>query len=56
MSETGSGPGSFDIDGFVWHLPYGNPENQLAGQGWSIFNGEIVESLFAWPYDRAAHA
>ncbi|GAA6014600.1 hypothetical protein JCM8202_001595 [Rhodotorula sphaerocarpa] len=44
VAETGSGPGSFDpTDGLVWHLPYGNPENNLSGQGWSIFN-----SILGW--------
>ncbi|GAA5976211.1 hypothetical protein JCM10908_005418 [Rhodotorula pacifica] len=44
VAETGSGPGSFDpTDGLVWHLPYGNPENNLSGEGWSIFN-----SILGW--------
>ncbi|GAA6025990.1 hypothetical protein JCM11491_000591 [Sporobolomyces phaffii] len=59
VSETGSGPGSFDVDGSVWHVAYGSPENQLAGQGWSIFNailgwqnsatlGSILSYCFYW--------
>ncbi|GAA5863834.1 hypothetical protein JCM3774_001172 [Rhodotorula dairenensis] len=44
VAETGSGPGSFDpTDGLVWHLTYGNPENNLSGEGWSIFN-----SILGW--------
>ncbi|GAA5824926.1 hypothetical protein JCM3770_002295 [Rhodotorula araucariae] len=44
VAETGDGPGSFDpTTGLVWHLPYGNPENQLDTKGWSIFN-----SILGW--------
>ncbi|KDQ13780.1 hypothetical protein BOTBODRAFT_160045 [Botryobasidium botryosum FD-172 SS1] len=39
VSEVGDGPGSFDVDGNVWHLLYGNPEGgKNQGGGWSIFN------------------
>ncbi|GAA5960997.1 hypothetical protein JCM3765_006496 [Sporobolomyces pararoseus] len=59
VSETGSGPGSFDVDGLVWHVPYGSPENQLSSQGWSIFNailgwqntatlGSVLSYCFYW--------
>ncbi|GAA5938449.1 uncharacterized protein JCM15063_000739 [Sporobolomyces koalae] len=58
ISESGDGPGSFDVDGSVWHV-HGNPENQLAGQGWSIFNailgwqssatlGSVLSYCFFW--------
>jgi len=36
-SETGSGPGSYDIDQSVWHVNFGNPEIN-GGSGWGIFN------------------
>ncbi|BGP23525.1 high-affinity iron transporter [Rhodotorula toruloides] len=59
LGEVGDGPGSFDPTGSVWHLTYGNPENQLAGQGWSIFNallgwqntatlGSVLSYVFYW--------
>lgn len=31
------------MQGNVWHVTYGNPENNLDSQGWSIFN-----ALFGW--------
>ncbi|KAF8588812.1 Ftr1 protein [Ramaria rubella] len=39
----GDGPGSYEVTGNVWHLDCCNPENDLDGQGWSIFN-----ALFGW--------
>ncbi|PLW37394.1 hypothetical protein PCASD_09905 [Puccinia coronata f. sp. avenae] len=36
-AEAGDGPGSFPVDGYIWHLDYGNPENKLAAGGWMIF-------------------
>ena len=36
-SETGSGPGSYDIDKSVWHVNCCNPEMN-GGGGWGIFN------------------
>ena len=39
----GDGPGSFRVQGNVWHLDCCNPENNLDGQGWSIFN-----AIFGW--------
>ncbi|GAA6031772.1 hypothetical protein JCM8097_001981 [Rhodosporidiobolus ruineniae] len=39
IGETGSGPGSFDPTvGVAWHLLYGNPEDNTATDGYSIFN------------------
>ncbi|KAK4700501.1 high-affinity iron transporter, partial [Phenoliferia sp. Uapishka_3] len=38
VGELGSGPGSYDVRGNVWHLDYGNPENNTSGSGWSVFN------------------
>jgi len=39
----GDGPGSFRVQGNVWHLDCCNPEDNLDGQGWSVFN-----ALFGW--------
>ncbi|KAF7291854.1 Iron permease FTR1 [Mycena indigotica] len=39
----GNGPGSFRVQGNVWHLNCCNPEDNLDGQGWSVFN-----ALFGW--------
>lgn len=41
-SETGSGPGSYDIRQSVWHVNCCSPEIN-GGGGWGIFN-----SLFGW--------
>ncbi|KAJ5893652.1 hypothetical protein N7495_005343 [Penicillium taxi] len=41
-SETGSGPGSYDISKSVWHVNCCNPEIG-GGGGWGIFN-----ALFGW--------
>lgn len=41
-SETGSGPGSYDIRQSVWHVNCCNPEIN-GGGGWGIFN-----SIFGW--------
>ncbi|KAH9816728.1 iron permease FTR1/Fip1/EfeU [Melampsora americana] len=40
-AEAGDGPGSFPVDGLLWHLDYGNPENKLAAGGWTIFSGVL---------------
>ncbi|KAJ7484466.1 iron permease FTR1 [Mycena latifolia] len=39
----GDGPGSFRVQGSVWHLDCCNPEDKFDGQGWSIFN-----AIFGW--------
>jgi len=39
----GSGPGSYDVRGNVWHLNCCNPENRLGDQGWLIFS-----AVFGW--------
>ncbi|KAF9033925.1 iron permease FTR1 [Hymenopellis radicata] len=39
----GSGPGSYRVQGNVWHLDCCDPENNLDSQGWSVFN-----ALFGW--------
>ena len=39
----GTGPGSYDVRGNVWHLDCCSPEGTLAGQGWTIFN-----AIFGW--------
>lgn len=41
-SETGSGPGSYDIRKSVWHINCCSPQVN-GGGGWGIFN-----SLFGW--------
>lgn len=41
-SETGSGPGSYNIDHSVWHVNCCNPELG-GGGGWGIFN-----ALLGW--------
>lgn len=41
-SETGSGPGSYDIRQSVWHVNCCNPQLN-GGGGWGIFN-----ALFGW--------
>lgn len=41
-SETGSGPGSYDIRQSLWHVNCCNPELN-GGGGWGIFN-----ALFGW--------
>lgn len=59
VAELGNGPGSYDVRGNVWHLPFGNPENNIDGQGWGIFNailgwsnnasyGTILSYVFYW--------
>ena len=40
---AGDGPGTYQVQGNVWHLDCCNPENKLDGQGWSIFN-----AIFGW--------
>ncbi|KAI5116372.1 hypothetical protein M0805_008685 [Coniferiporia weirii] len=39
----GDGPGSFNVQGVVWHLDCCNPENNFDNDGWDIFN-----ALFGW--------
>lgn len=41
-AETGSGPGSYDIEKSVWHVNSANPELN-GGGGWGIFN-----SILGW--------
>ncbi|MBW0490439.1 hypothetical protein O181_030154 [Austropuccinia psidii MF-1] len=43
VAEAGDGPGSFPVNGYIWHLNYGNPENKLSAGGWMIFAG-----VFGW--------
>jgi len=44
VSETGDGPGSFNVNGSVWHLTYGNPEGgSNRGGGWGIF-----QAILGW--------
>ncbi|KAJ7154728.1 iron permease FTR1 [Mycena filopes] len=55
----GDGPGSFRVQGSVWHLDCCNPEDNLDGQGWSVFNailgwtnsatlGSVLSYVFYW--------
>lgn len=39
----GNGPGSYLVQGNVWHLDCCNPSDKVNGQGWSIFN-----AIFGW--------
>jgi high-affinity iron transporter len=41
--SLGDGPGTFPVQGNVWHLDCCNPEAAFNGQGWSIFN-----AIFGW--------
>ncbi|PFH50517.1 hypothetical protein AMATHDRAFT_60938 [Amanita thiersii Skay4041] len=42
-SEGGNGPGSFRIQGNVWHLDCCAAESKFSGQGWTIFS-----AIFGW--------
>lgn len=42
-AEAGDGPGSFRVQGNVWHLNCCNPENKFDGDGWTIF-----AAIFGW--------
>ncbi|KAJ7731142.1 iron permease FTR1 [Mycena maculata] len=55
----GNGPGSFRVQGSVWHIDCCNPEDNLDGEGWSIFNailgwtnsatlGSVLAYVFYW--------
>jgi high-affinity iron transporter len=55
----GDGPGTYRVQGNVWHLDCCNPENNMDGQGWSIFNailgwtnsatvGTVLSYVFYW--------
>jgi len=57
-AEAGSGPGSYNIKGNIWHLDYGNPEDNSNG-GWMVFNallgwdnngtyGTVLSYVFYW--------
>ncbi|KAK0458145.1 Ftr1 protein [Desarmillaria tabescens] len=39
----GSGPGSYRVQGNVWHLDCCNPNDYEKGQGWLVFN-----AIFGW--------
>jgi high-affinity iron transporter len=39
----GDGPGTYRVQGNVWHLNCCNPDNNWDGHGWTIFN-----ALFGW--------
>ncbi|KAF8630302.1 hypothetical protein AX15_003014 [Amanita polypyramis BW_CC] len=55
----GDGPGTYPVQGSVWHLECCNPENKFDDQGWTIFNailgwtnsatyGSILSYVFYW--------
>ncbi|KAF8632899.1 hypothetical protein AX17_004745 [Amanita inopinata Kibby_2008] len=55
----GDGPGTYPVQGNVWHLNCCNHENKFDGQGWSIFNailgwtnsatiGSVLAYVFYW--------
>ncbi|KAG8808438.1 high-affinity iron permease [Serendipita sp. 399] len=46
VAEAGSGPGSYPVQGNIWHLNCCSPEDKINGKGWGIFNG-----LFGWSND-----
>jgi len=39
----GNGPGSYHVQGNVWHLDCCNPDSTSSGEGWTIFN-----AIFGW--------
>ncbi|KAF8067722.1 iron permease FTR1 [Lyophyllum atratum] len=39
----GTGPGSYRVQGSVWHLDCCSPENKFDNEGWTIFN-----AIFGW--------
>lgn len=41
----GDGPGSYRVQGNVWHLNCCNPNNRSDGQGWNIFT-----AIFGWTH------
>lgn len=66
VAETGDGPGSFRVQGNVWHLTYGNPEvgSPTTNGGWQIFNsilgwnntasiGSVLGYVFYWLFAMA---
>lgn len=42
-AESGNGPGSYNSQGYIWHLNCCNPEANKGGTGWGILN-----SLVGW--------
>ncbi|KIK57219.1 hypothetical protein GYMLUDRAFT_46470 [Collybiopsis luxurians FD-317 M1] len=49
VDETGGdGPGSFNVQGNVWHLDCCNPEDNFDNSGWTIFN-----AIFGWTNSAA---
>jgi high-affinity iron transporter len=37
-TTAGNGPGSYNVQGNVWHLNCCNPDAKTVGLGWTIFN------------------
>ncbi|PVG00320.1 iron permease FTR1 [Serendipita vermifera] len=46
VAEAGTGPGSYPVDGNIWHLDCCSPEDKFGNKGWGIFGG-----LFGWDND-----
>lgn len=48
VAETGNGPGSYQVQGNVWHLTYGNPEPGAIGS-----NGftQLANAIVGWNND-----
>ena len=42
-AEAGTGPGSYPLEGNVWHLDCCNPEDKTTGDGWAVLG-----SLIGW--------
>jgi hypothetical protein len=42
-AEAGTGPGSYPLDGNIWHLDCCNPEDKTSGDGWAVLG-----SLIGW--------
>ncbi|KAF8480362.1 iron permease FTR1 [Russula ochroleuca] len=58
-SDSGDGPGSFDVRGNVWHLDCCNAANEQDGNGWLLFGaitgwtnnatlGTVLSYVFYW--------
>ncbi|KAF9530010.1 Ftr1 protein [Crepidotus variabilis] len=43
VGEAGNGPGSYRVQGNVWHLDCCSPESKTGNQGWTIFG-----AIFGW--------
>ncbi|KAG8755297.1 high-affinity iron permease [Serendipita sp. 396] len=46
VAEAGTGPGSYSVQGNIWHLNCCSPEDKFNSKGWGIF-----AALFGWSND-----